>query len=267
MSEACDRFCALAERLPLCAGEQEVKVTGPSVPGGDPVPLRRTDVSPSQGLPTTTSTTLVEVAPGTAVVFGEIPHGLELIDFGLIPPDDRVRLSTALAAIGHTATFAGNAANAAAAARGLYRLTQPTIDLLKSSGQLAVKDGANLGAILRNGQVVAQARFVPVGMTAAGVAVTLGPALAMIGLQMQLSEISGLVRTNIALTTQTLKAIRHEQWAEVTGLVDTIDRAIKDATEIQAVTESLWEHVAGTVRRCASNSICTGAMSMTMSGN
>lgn len=191
------------------------------------------------------STTLVEVVPGVAVVFGDVPDGLDLVDFGLIPSLDRTRLSTALASIGNSAAVAGNVANAAASAEGLYRVNEATLALLKSGGQLAAKDGANLGAIFVDGKVVAQARFIPYGVTAAQAAAALGPAVAMIALQMQLSEISGLVRTNIALTTQTLKAIRHEQWSELTGLADTIDGTIEQASEIGAVTESLWEHVAG----------------------
>ncbi|WP_066907332.1 hypothetical protein [Millisia brevis] len=219
-------------------------MTGPSDSGSGAVVAGRAGANAPA---TTAATTLVEVAPGTAVVFGDIPHGLELIDFGLIPPEDRAKLSNVLTAIGSGAAAVGGVANAAAGAQGLYRITDATRSLLEAGGQLAVKDGANLGAIFQNGRIVGQARFVPVGAAATGVGavVALAPAIAMIAMQMQLNEISGLVRTNIALTTQTLKAIRHEQWSEVTGLVDTIGRAVQDATEIQAVTESLWEHVAG----------------------
>ena len=117
--------------------------------------------------------------------------------------------------------------------------------MLQSGGELAAKDGAKLAAIFKNGKIVAQARFIPYGVTAAQAAAAIGPAVAMIALQMQLSEISGLVRTNIALTTQALKTIRHEQWSELTGLVRSIDRAIRQASEIEGVTKSLWSNVAG----------------------
>lgn len=192
-----------------------------------------------------TSTTLVEVIPGVAVVFGDVPEGLEMVDFGLIPGFDRERLSTVLGSIGNAGTVAGNVGNAISTAQGLYRVNDATLALLKSGGELAAKDGAKLGAIFKNGEVVAQARFIPYGVTAAQAAASIGPAIAMIAIQMQLSEISGLVRTNIALTTQTLKAIRHEQWSELTGLVLSIDRAIKQASEIEGVTKSLWNNVAG----------------------
>ncbi|MFD0740736.1 hypothetical protein ACFQ1L_01235 [Phytohabitans flavus] len=83
-------------------------------------------------------------------------------------------------------------------------------------------------------------------MGAAQLAATIGPALAMIALQMQLSEVAGLARTNIALTNQVLTTIRHEQWAELTALVASIDRAVDRAREIKSVPTSLWNSVAGT---------------------
>ena len=76
-------------------------------------------------------------------------------------------------------------------------------------------------------------------------AAAIGPALATIALQMQLSEITGLVRTNIALTTQVLGTIRTEQWAELTGLVATIERTVDQARELGSVPDSLWQSVAG----------------------
>ena len=197
---------------------------------------------------TTASTVLAEVLPGVAVVFGEVPAELklELIDFGLVPVADRTQLSTFLASIGNTATVAGNLGNAFASAQGLYRLGSTTQALLKAGGTLAVKDGANLGAIFANGRIVGQARLIPVSAVgAAQLATTIGPALAMIALQMQLSEVTGLARTNIALTNQVLTTIRHEQWAELTALVASIDRAVGRAREIESVPTSLWDSVAG----------------------
>ena len=197
---------------------------------------------------TEASTVLAEVLPGVAVVFGDVPPDLklDLLDFGLVPAGDRDRISTVLASIGNTATVAGNIGHAFASAQGLYRVTDATLAMLKAGGTLAVKDGANLGSIFAHGRIVGQARFIPV--TAVSTAQTLamiGPALAMVALQMQLSEITGLTRTNIALTSQVLTTIRHEQWAELTALVATIDRAIDKAREIESVPTSLWDSIAG----------------------
>jgi hypothetical protein len=197
---------------------------------------------------TTASTVLAEVLPGVAVVFGEVPAELkpDLIDFGLVPTADRKQISTVLASIGNTATVVGNLGNAFAGVQGLYRLSDATQAVLKAGGTLAIKDGANLGAVFSSGRIAHQARLIPVTtVSAAETAAALGPALAMVALQMQLSEITGLVRTNIALTSQVLATIRNEQWAELTGLVATVDRAVDQAREAESVPTSLWDRVAG----------------------
>ena len=194
------------------------------------------------------STVLAEVLPGIAVVFGKVPPELEssLLDFGLVSTADRAQLSTTLGAIGSAATIAGNLGTAMAAAQGLYRLSDASQALLNAGGRLAVKDGANLGAIFNAHGLAGQARFIPVSaVNVASIAAAIGPALATIALQMQLSEITGLVRTNIALTTQVLGTIRAEQWAELTGLVATIERTVDQARELGSVPDSLWHSIAG----------------------
>lgn len=62
------------------------------------------------------STVLAEILPGIAVVFGDVPAGLDLVDFGLVPPNDQALLSTALASAGVVATAGGNIGNAVAGA-------------------------------------------------------------------------------------------------------------------------------------------------------
>ncbi|WP_337192314.1 hypothetical protein [Streptomyces sp. YIM 132580] len=198
---------------------------------------------------TEVSTVLAEVLPGIAVVLGEVPAELklDLVDFGLVSAVDRKQISTVLAAIGNTATVAGNLGTTFAGVQGLYRITDATQALLKAGATLAVKDGANLGAVFSSsGRIVAQARLVPVtAVSAAQTAAALGPALAMVALQMQLSEVAGLARTNIALTSQVLASIRHDQWAELTALVATVDHVVDRAREIGSVPTSLWETVTG----------------------
>ncbi|MEU8532466.1 hypothetical protein [Streptomyces parvulus] len=201
----------------------------------------------------TASTVLVELLPGVAVVCGaEVPAELkpDLLDFGIVSAADRKQISTVLAAIGNTATVGGNLGNAFASVQGLYRLGAATQAWLNAGATLAVKDGANLGAVLlRSGgrvRIVHAARLEAVtSVRKAQSAASIGPALAMVGLQMQLNEVTDLVRTNIALTSQVLTAIRNEQWTELTGLVATIDRAVDQAREIESVPASLWDNVAG----------------------
>ena len=202
------------------------------------------DSPASSELKISESTILMEVADDVVVLFGEVPEGVELVDLDLFPEHDRTQLSRALGSIGNAGTIAGNIAETATRAQGLFRLNEATFSLLRSGGELAAKDGAKLGAILKNGQVIAQARFIPVSVTAATAIAAMGPAVAMIALQMQLGEISSLVRTSIALTTQTLKAIRNEQWSELESLADSIDDASQKVREIGAITDTLWESIA-----------------------
>ena len=198
--------------------------------------------------PATTSTVLVEVLPGVAVVAGEVPPELkpDLVDFGIVPAADRKQISAILASIGNAATVAGNLGNAFAGVQGLYRIGHTAQALLDNGATLAAKDGGNLGAVMVSGRVMHQARFYPVNaVSKAQTAASVGPALAMLALQMMLSEVSGLVRTNLSVTSQVLTAIRKDQWAELTGLVAAIDRAVDQAREIESVPTSLWEDVAG----------------------
>ncbi|MFJ9090412.1 hypothetical protein ACIRIR_02575 [Streptomyces globisporus] len=208
---------------------------------GDPAPNPDIDAA-------SVSTVLVEVLPGVAVVAGDVPLELkpDLIDFGLVPAADRKQISAILASIGNAATVVGNLGNAFAGLQGLYRIDATTQALLNSGATLAVKDGGNLGAVMAPGRFMRQARFYSVNaVSKAQTAASIGPALAMVGLQMMLSEVSGLVRTNLAVTRQVLADIRKDQWAELTGLVDAIDRAVDQAREIESVPTSLWEDVAG----------------------
>ncbi|XVS65536.1 hypothetical protein ACQPYE_05600 [Actinosynnema sp. CA-299493] len=195
-----------------------------------------------------TTTVLVEVLPGVAIVAGEVPPELkpDLIDFGVVPAADRKQISAVLASIGNATTVAGNLGNAFAGAQGLYRIGGTAQALLNNGAALAVKDGGNLGAVMGPGGILHQARFYSVSaVSKARVAASIGPALAMVALQMMLSEVSGLVRTNLAVTNQLLTTIRKDQWAELTGLVTAIDRAVDQAREIESVPTSLWEDVAG----------------------
>ena len=197
---------------------------------------------------TAASTVLAEILPGVAVVFGKVPAQLklDLIDFGLMSAADRGQISAVLASMGNTATVAGSLGNAFASAQGLYRVSGATQTLLRAGGTLAVKEGANLGAVMSSGRIAGQARWIPVSaVNPAQLAAALGPALTMIAIQMQLSEITSLARTNIALTSQVLTTIRHEQWAELTSLVASIDRTVDQAREIGSVPTSLWNSVAG----------------------
>jgi hypothetical protein len=226
---------------------------GPGGNGGGGSADRRAADSPAPRADSDSaaSTVLVEVRPGVAVALGRVPaelvteFKLDPVDVGLLSADDRTRISEVLAQIGNMATVGGSLANAFTQVGGVYRLSDATRAYLSAGGALAVKDGANLGGVFANGRIVHQARWIPVtAVSAAEVAVAIGPALAMVALQMMLSQVAGLVRTNIALTNEILTTMRHGQWAELTALVDTVDRTVGRARELGSVTTTEWEKVA-----------------------
>ncbi|MEU1131945.1 hypothetical protein ABZ383_19140 [Streptomyces sp. NPDC005900] len=217
---------------------------------------------------TTASTVLMEVLPGVAVVAGEVPPELkpDLIDFGIVPAADRKQISAILASIGNAATVVGNLGNAFAGVQGLYRIGDTAQALLNSGATLAVKDGGNLGTVMVPGRMLHQARFYSVdAVSKAQTAASIGPALAMVGLQMMLSEVSGFVRTNLAVTSQVLTSIRKDHWAELTGLVAAIDRAVDQAREIESVPTSLWRTSRAVERCCKSSLSSTRGTSVTTS--
>lgn len=208
-------------------------------------------VTDGAGSPEADSTVLAEISPGVVVAFGDVLEELKLelelepIDFGLVSATDREQISTFLASVGNAATAGGNLANAFASLEGLYRTTDLTQAILNAGGTLAIKDGANIGAVFFNGKIIHQARFMPVTkLSAAQKLASIGPALAMVALQMQLSEAAGLVRTNIALTGQVLTTLNHAQWGTLTGLVKAVDDALREAREVGSVTQHVWEPVA-----------------------
>lgn len=189
-------------------------------------------------------TTLVEVSPGVAVLFGEIPEGVELLNLPLMPEEDRSALESLVALGGNVASMADVAEQSMQAAQGLYRMDTISRAVLDTGGKLAQKDGANLGAIFLGGKVERQVRWIRVDAPSlSAVATAAGPAVAMMALQAQLGNIEDLVAANIALTRQTLKTIRAEQWSELEGLTQTINRAFAEAHEVGAITSSVWEPI------------------------
>ncbi|MFV0461030.1 MAG: hypothetical protein ACK5MT_19930 [Actinomycetales bacterium] len=191
------------------------------------------------------STVLVEVLPDIAVVYGDVPADVELIEFGLIPTTDRDHLAQAIARAGIASSVGGNLAQLLEVSQGLYRLDATSRALLNQGARLAPKDGANLGTLILPDGGLRQARLIPAAaMTVPEFAAAMGPVLAMVALQMSLDEVNSLVRTNIALTSQLLTSLRNEQWAELTGLTDTIGKAAGRARDLGQVPQSLWDTVA-----------------------
>lgn len=191
---------------------------------------------------------IVEVAPGTALVYGNAPEGFDLVPFRLVTAEDQALIGSALANAGSTLNLGGQVANSLLQAQpGLYRLATESVAKMNATGaSLMQSGGQSLGTMVSNGQIVGQARLIPVaGLQAAGVLAAVGPAIAMIAIQVQLNELQGLMTQNLELTEGVLKTLRHEQWAELTGLEKAVTKALGEASEVGEVTPLIWQNIHG----------------------
>lgn len=193
-----------------------------------------------------TESALVEVSPGTAIVFGQVPEGLDLIPFSLISPDDQTAIVDVVAATSAVLNAGGQLASGLAQAQGLVRLAPDTMRALQAGATPLQSGGYNIGVLAQNGKFVTQVRWLPAtGATTAGAIAALGPAIAMIAIQVQLNEISGLVKQNLALTEKALTSIRNEQWAKLSGLEKAMTNALNEANAVGHVTPKIWDSIAG----------------------
>lgn len=192
-------------------------------------------------------TALVEVAPGAALVFGSIPTGLDVLPVSLLKPAELERMSIALNTATGILNVGAQGLPALMNAKGLVRLAPETLKAMQA-GAVPVKDGAyNLGVLAgQNGKFATQVRWMPAaGANAAGVVAALGPALAMLAIQAQLNQLTGLVQKNIELTSSVLKAHRIEQWSELAALDEAVSGALREARDVGSVTNLIWGNLGG----------------------
>lgn len=189
---------------------------------------------------------LVELEPGFACLFGDAPDGVDIVDGPLIP--DRVVSDIASVALTAAAgvNVAAQTAGTLGAFQGLVQLTPETLELLKTLTPLQ-SGGVNAGALVNSSHHFAgTVKWVPSKLAGAGAgAAALGPAVALVAVQLELAKITSLVQKNIHLTDDLLQTLRTERWAEVTGLLESMQKSIAEARHIGAVSDPIWQNVAG----------------------
>jgi len=197
-------------------------------------------------------TVIVEVAPGAALVYGKAPEGFDFVPFRLFNAEDQALIGSALAKASSMLNLGGQVANSLLQAQpGLYQLSAQTIAKMQETGAklVAAKDGTGfIGSMATEAgkPFVGNARFVPLsGLHAAGVIAAVGPAIAMIAIQVQLNELQGLLIENLELTEGVLKTLRHQQWAELTGLEKAVTKALDEANAVGEVTPLIWQNIHG----------------------
>lgn len=191
-------------------------------------------------------TALVEIAPGTALLFGEDAPGMNVLPLELMSKDEVSKISQQLNASTGVLNLGAQGINGIAQARGLVRLAPETLKALESARPLT-QGGYNLGTLVgQNGKMVAQVRWLPAaGAQAASIAAAMGPALALLAIQVQLAQISKLVRENIELTSAVLKALRIDKWSQLHGLSTAMRMALGEAEHVGVVSDKIWNNVSG----------------------
>ena len=201
-------------------------------------------------------TIIVPLDNDCALVIGPNTKGLEKIDGSLV--GDRA-LNDLIASIGEGASLTGGAASAANAIQhmsGLYKLDAVTKAQLAAGNALTkTADGRLIGTVRNaSGQISRQARLIPVSAPQiAGAIAAIGPAIAMVAVQMQLDSISKQVRTVQQISLQTLQVLTDSRNADYQGDCQTINEVYQASANHGYVSETDWSIISGLVSRIQSH--------------
>ena len=198
--------------------------------------------------PNEDDTIIVPLDNDYALVVGSNTNGLEKIDSSLIA--DRA-LNDLIASIGEGASLSGGAASAANAIQhmsGLYKLDAVTKAQLAAGNALTkTADGRLIGAVRNTGgQITRQARLIPASAPQiAGAIAAIGPAVAMVAVQMQLDSISKQVSTVQHTALQTQRMLKDWQNASFHGTQQAVLRIYRKSTKEGTVSNTNWEQING----------------------
>lgn len=163
--------------------------------------------------PNEDDTIIVPLDNDHALVVGSNTKGLEKIENSLVANH---AVNDLIASIGEGASLTGGAASAANAIQhmsGLYKLDAATKAQLAAGNALTqTADGQLIGAVRNTGgKITRQARLIPVSAPQiAGAIAAIGPAVAMVAVQMQLNNISKQVSAVQQTALQTTRML--EDW-------------------------------------------------------
>lgn len=202
--------------------------------------------------PNEDDTIIVPLEDDYALVVGPNTKGLNKIDDSLV--GDRA-LNDLIASIGEGASLSGGAASAVNAIQhmsGLYKLDAVTKAQLAAGNALTkTADGRLIGAV-RNagGQITRQARLIPVSAPQiAGAIAAIGPAIAMVAVQMQLNNISKQISAVQQTALQTLQVLTDSRNADFLGDCQTINEVYQGSSNHGYVSETDWSIISALVPR------------------
>ena len=193
-------------------------------------------------------TLLIPLEDNLAIVIGPNTEGLEKITDQLVLGES---FNDLVASVGEIAAVGGGVASAANAfiqASGLYKLDAASQALLAKGATLTQTAGGGVLGVIRgpNGQILRNARLLSVsGARLSGVIAALGPAIATVALQMQLSDISKQIRSVQQVSEQTLQVLTSSRKADYQGVCETITEVYRFSVKQGQVSDSNWDTVSG----------------------
>lgn len=197
-------------------------------------------------------TSLVEIKPGIAIVLGEgipLEFVIDFIPLAMLGERTRQDLTDKLATVPGLGNVMVQGARAAADVRGLVRLSPQTLQALETAQPMA-SEGWNLGSLASsNGRITASVRWAPAaGVQGAAVLAALGPAAALLALQIQFSSFSRRLEEGNELTREVLEFLQQDHRDRIESLYETMRNAIEEAEAVGSITD----HVFAPVRSIAS---------------
>lgn len=203
--------------------------------------------SPAQDNARPAELVLIQVAKDAAVVFGaKTPSWLDVQPLLGATPADHTRLLDAAAVAVGVGNVALQLSPALMAAQGIVQLSPATMAALQTMAPIVGANGWNIGTLARAGEFAHSIQWAPMAAASgASFAATLGPSLALLGIQMQLIQISRKVDANIALTKDVLAELKWSNDAELVALLRTVRRAYDEAMSIGAVTPAIYGEIQG----------------------
>lgn len=193
-------------------------------------------------------TIIVPIEDDYALVIGPNTQGFEKIDSSLVA--DRA-LNDLIASIGEGASLTGGVASAANAIQhmsGLYKLDAVTKAHLAAGNALTKAADGRLIGVVRNtgGQITRQAGLIPVSAPQiAGAIAAIGPAVAMVAVQMQLNNISKQVSAVQQTALQTKRILEDWHNADFQGTRQVVLRISHKSTEEGTISNTNWEQISG----------------------
>lgn len=194
---------------------------------------------------------LVQVGEDAALVFGkDTPSWLEVQPILGASSADRGRLREAAALAVGGLNIALQVSPAVMAAQGIVQLSPTTMAALKTMQPIVGADGWNIGTLRGARGFAHSVQWAPAsGAAGLQFASNLGPAMALVAIQMQLTDISRKVDQNIRLTKEVLAELGWVNDAELVALVRDVHRAYAEALHIGAVTPEVYGEMRGKADR------------------